>query len=320
MIGKRLINQCRENPYSSAVMAAVAKPVYQLCAGLSAQLARKVRKNGVKVPLPNGNTLQLARDAGVDLASLLHWGGLDAYEPHTSRTLRFFFGRVDSFVDVGANYGFYSLLAALLNPRLRVIAFEPVPEICSALMRNVVANGIQGRIEIHQVALSNCTGMRRFFLPPSDFRDCESTGTLANDSWQQRRNSPSFPVATLQFDDFERQHPMTLELAKVDVEDFEADVLTGMKHTIARDRPFIVCEILPRPHGNQRTLRWVESAAYTPYWITPCGYIRVSHFDFPRPAWQDFLLSPVRVPGEIVTDLDQLWAQRCEEQCAFIAR
>jgi FkbM family methyltransferase len=300
-------------------MAAVAKPIYSFCAGLSTQLARKVRKNGVSVRLPNGQNLRLARDAGVELASLLHWGGVDAYEPHTSRTLRFFFQRVNSFVDVGANYGFYSLIAGLSNPKLRVIAFEPVPEICSALMKNVVENGLQARIETHQVALSNCTGVGRFFLPASEAMDCESTGTLAAGSWQERRKSPSFPVTTVRFDDFERQHPITLELVKLDVEDFEADVLIGMEGTIARDRPFIICEILPRAHGNERTREWVESAGYTPYWITPCGYIRVSRFDFARPAWQDFLLSPVSVPGEILSDMEGLWAEAALSRQSAVA-
>lgn len=319
MTSKRLVNRCRENPYSSAVMAAVAKPVYRFCAGLSAQLARKVRKNGVSVRLANGQNLRLARNSGVELASLLHWGGVDAYEPHTSRTLRFFFERVRNFVDVGANYGFYSLLAGLSNLRLNVIAFEPVPEICSALMRNVLANGLQRRIEIHQLALSSCTGTGRFFLPQSEATDRESTGSLAPDSWQQRKKSPSFPVTTIRFDDFERQHPMTLELVKVDVEDFEADVLLGMEATITRDRPFIVCEILPRAHANERTRKWVESMGYTPYWITPCGYTRVSRFDFSRPAYQDFLLSPVRLPGEVLTDLEGLWAEAINARHSLFA-
>jgi hypothetical protein len=51
----------------------------------------------------------------------------------------------------------------------------------------------------------------------------------------------------------------------------------------------------------------VDSLGYTPYWITPSGYIRVSHFDFHRQS-TDFLLSPVSVPNEVVTDLEVLWA------------
>jgi len=56
------------------------------------------------------------------------WNGLEGFEPDTSRTLRFFFETTATFVDVGANYGFYSLLAALWNQVLRVVAFEPVPQ------------------------------------------------------------------------------------------------------------------------------------------------------------------------------------------------
>ena len=60
-------------------------------------------------------------------------------------------------------------------------------------------------------------------------------------------------VETVRFDEYEARHPMHVDVVKIDVEDFEADVLEGMRGIICRDRPFIVCEILPRLHGNQRT-------------------------------------------------------------------
>jgi hypothetical protein len=103
---------------------------------------------------------------------------------------------------------------------------------------------------------------------------------------------------------------MHVDLIKIDVEDFEADVLTGMQEVIKRDRPFIVCEVLPRPHRNQRTREIVASLAYQPYWITPSGYIRVSRFDFDRPDFQNFLLSPVSTPDIVLQNLDLLWDLR----------
>jgi hypothetical protein len=81
-----------------------------------------------------------------------------------------------------------------------------------------------------------------------------------------------------------------------------------MQEVISRDRPFIICEILPRQHRNQRTKEILESLRYTPYWITPSGSVRVSRFDFRRDSSQDFLLSPVA--GEEIADLEALWAQR----------
>ncbi len=55
--------------------------------------------------------MTIGRDAGVGLASLLFWHGVDGYKRETSETLRFFFSRSATFVDVGANCGIYSLLA-----------------------------------------------------------------------------------------------------------------------------------------------------------------------------------------------------------------
>lgn len=99
---------------------------------------------------------------------------------------------------------------------------------------------------------------------------------------------------------------MLVDLIKIDVEDFEASVLAGMCQIILRDRPFIVCEILPRAHGNQHTLEIVNRLSYQPYWITPDGYIKVTRFDFDRRR-SDFLLSPVSTPDVVLDKLDVLW-------------
>jgi len=130
----------------SWVLAGLARPCFLATRFLQEEIQRKVRKNGVSVPLPNGKQLKLAKDAGVGFASALYWNGFDSYEPPTSKTLRFFFERVTTFVDVGANIGFYSLLAALWNPALRILAFEPVPEIFQHLEANILTNGLRYRI------------------------------------------------------------------------------------------------------------------------------------------------------------------------------
>lgn len=302
------LRSARENYYISTILAAVAKPVRSACLHLGTQIERKVKKNGAAIPLPNGRILRIGRDDGVNMASLLFWNGLDGYEAQTSRTLRFFFQRITNFVDVGANYGVYSILGGLWNPNLRVVAFEPVPEIYQALTRNIALNSLEKQVTAHQIALGDHTGTATFYLPSTDSKDCEASGTLVADSWQSRKRSPQIAVETMRFDDFERSHPMKVDLVKIDVEDFEAGVLAGMEQTIQRDRPFIICEILGRTHRNERTWQVVESLRYTPYWITGSGYIRVSRFDFERRSSQDFLLSPVAVPEEIIADLESFWA------------
>jgi hypothetical protein len=145
-------------------------------------------------------------------------------------------------------------------------------------------------------------------LPPAEGKDLESTGTLATASWQVRQNAQPVTVEAVRFDEYEARHPMHVDLIKIDVEDFEADVLLGMAGVVQRDRPFIVCEILPRnrEHKNERTRQALETLGYTAYWITPSGYIRVSRLDFERDA-TNFLLSPVSVPAEVLSDPGPLW-------------
>jgi FkbM family methyltransferase len=299
----RILKRWRDNYYFSLLLANFTKPLYSVSRCVADQIQRRVRKNSVTIRLPNGKNMTLGRDAGVGMASLLFWHGLDGYEPETSRTLRFLFERVTTFVDVGANCGLYSILGALWNPRLQVVAFEPVPGIFEGLRRNVRLNGLEDRVQCENFALSSESGRATLFLPVAEGSELDSTGTLAAESWQSRKGSPRVDVESIRFDEYEARHPMRVDLVKIDVEDFEADVLEGMRSVITRDRPFIVCEILPRSHGNRRTLVLVESLGYQPYWITPVGYIRVARFDFNRGNWTDFLLSPVSTPATVLNDL-----------------
>lgn len=305
----RFLNRFRENYYFSHVLSSAAKPIHRACSWGKGQISAKIRRNGAAARLPNGKTLHIARDAGIRVASALFWHGLAGHEPETVQTLLFFFERCAVFVDVGANYGLYSLVAALWSPSIRVIAFEPLLPIFEGLQRNVALNGLAERIVCENIALANDSGIATLYLPASDGRDLESTGTLAPNSWQVRQHAQPLQVATMRFDDYEASHPARVDMIKIDVEDFEADVLQGMSGVLRRDRPFIVCEILPRnrEHKNERTRKIIAELGYTPYWITPSGYIRVSRFDFERHD-TNFLLSPVAPADEILTDLSPLWA------------
>jgi len=304
---KRLLKRWRDNYYLSQLLAFSTMPLHFLSSQVARHIERKVRKNAVTIRLPNDKEMSIGRDSGIGIASLLFWHGLDGFEPETSRTLRFLFERASTFVDVGANCGFYSVLAALWNPTLFVRAFEPVPSIFEGLKRNVRLNKLESRICCENLALSRETGRATFFLPTAEGLDIETTGTLAADSWQARQGAVRMEVETVRFDEYETCHRMRVDLIKIDVEDFEADVLEGMRAVITRDRPFIVCEVLPRVHRNKRTLDIVESLNYQAYWITSAGYIRVPKFDFARHIHTDFVLSPVSTNDIVLDHLGVLW-------------
>ena len=305
---RRFLKRSRDNYYLSLLLAYSLKPVRFVSAQTARYIQQKVRKNGVTIRLPNGKNMSIARNCGIGIASQLFWHGLDGYEPETSRTLRVLFELAATFIDVGANCGLYSVLGAVWNPSLKVTAFEPVPPIFSCLKRNVLLNRLESRVHCENVALSSKSGRATLFLPTGETMDPETTGTLVSDGWQATQVSPILlEVETVRFDEYEARHPMRVDLIKIDVEDFEADVLEGMQEVIRRDRPFIICEVLTRLHRNQRTCKIVEALHYQPYWITSAGYIKVPSVDFDRRRFTDFLLSPVSTSDVVLNNLGVLW-------------
>jgi len=70
---------------------------------------------------------------------------------------------IDIFIDIGANIGYYSLLA--LKHKKKVIAFEPIELNLKFLYKNVVANGWQDNIEIYPVALGGGIHFRECLIP-----------------------------------------------------------------------------------------------------------------------------------------------------------
>lgn len=84
-----------------------------------------------------------------------------SYEPFTADPLCSVLRGSGLFVDIGAHYGFFSLLASAHNPALDIIAIEPTPVTCEVLTPNV-ARFAGARIAVHQVAISDRSGREKF--------------------------------------------------------------------------------------------------------------------------------------------------------------
>lgn len=67
----------------------------------------------------------------------------------------------DTFVDIGANIGFYSCIAGRLGKY--VVAVEPQPLNVQVLLRNLRQNELAPRFEMHAAALSDAQGIAEFF-------------------------------------------------------------------------------------------------------------------------------------------------------------
>lgn len=79
------------------------------------------------------------------------------FEVEETAIMREMFTQIDVFIDVGANLGYFTCLAAMEGKL--VIAFEPQQQNLKSLIKNLVANDIQDTVEIFPLALSDKPGL-----------------------------------------------------------------------------------------------------------------------------------------------------------------
>ena len=89
--------------------------------------------------------------------SCRHYYENHEYETYTARFLGRVLNRCSLFIDIGANCGFYTLLAGTQHPDLEILALEPVPETFEALKRNLAAAGLR-RVQLEQAVASDEDG------------------------------------------------------------------------------------------------------------------------------------------------------------------
>lgn len=140
-------------------------------------------------------------------------------------------------VDVGANVGYHTLMAARhVGPAGKVIAFEPAIDNCDLLARSVAANGL-GNVAIHAVAVADTGGVVGF--APDD-----SNGGIDPDPGENAGYPHRVPAVTL--DGCLADEPR-IDVIKLDIEGAEGRALRGMGAILARHRPVLIVEFTP--HG-----------------------------------------------------------------------
>lgn len=165
----------------------------------------------------------------------------------------------DLFVDVGANEGMITLLAArLVGPRGRVLAFEPNPVPRAILERNLVCNGI-GNVAVRAAGLGDSAAEMSLFVP--SINTGEGSFTAPGEGQDGAQVTCSVHVGDEVIGD------LPPRLIKVDVEGFEARVLNGLERTLTSARPVLVLELVDR-----HLKRDGQSPAQVAAWLSARGY------------------------------------------------
>jgi FkbM family methyltransferase len=179
-------------------------------------------------------------------AGPLYFGG-SIYEPKTTAYFAEVLGPGRVFVDIGANHGYFSVLAAaLVGEGGRVVAFEPNPRIFRQLRTHVGLNGFDDRVTLLPSALADAPGEARLFVSQDVGNSGLSSLTPASEHLASGSLSEAHTVS-VPVDTFDRWFASSglsrVDLMKIDVEGAEALVLQGMSAALRDDAiGAIICE------------------------------------------------------------------------------
>ena len=156
------------------------------------------------------------------------------HEPRLTAALRQLLRPGMVVADVGANIGYFALLAARrVSPGGKVIALEPFPESYCLLVKNVRANGLANVVPLQVAA--------------GDAARCATLHVYEKANWN-RLGAPgpgvlgAVPVQVEALDillSAERR----VDLVRMDVEGAEYEVLLGARGILTRDLPYLVIEV-----------------------------------------------------------------------------
>ena len=130
-----------------------------------------------------------------------------------------------TFLDVGANLGYYTALAArAVGPNGRVLAVEPDPDSFGYLEQTIAANAV-GNVQAFPVAASDMPATLPLYISTDNRGD--------NRLYASGEDRPQVEVAARPLDALLRENKIdTVDLIKIDVQGYEPKVIAGLRETI----------------------------------------------------------------------------------------
>jgi len=169
-----------------------------------------------------------------------------AKEPETVQWIEKYVKDGDNFLDIGANIGAYSLIAASLGAR--VTAFEPAIPNFDLLFRNIVLNRFDGVIDPMPFMVSDGDGLKDFGY--SEYSPGAALHNMNNDSlwhWVQ-----AYKLDSIIFD--QPDH------VKIDVDGYEDKVLYGAINLLM-ERPAQTMQV-EIPSTSDALIQWLYQFGY----------------------------------------------------------
>ena len=230
---------------------------------------------------------------------------IGAYEPPVTQVFTRLLRRGATVVDLGANWGYFTLMAAqLAGPGGRVLALEPDPRMFDLLERNVRLNGLT-TFDAFPLA-AGADRATRTLAGYAEGTDNRGTSRIVDEPRVPPLEPRGFTVATVPVDTFLDQKGLrSVDLIKIDVEGFEDAVLEGMaaglagrryRHLLIELHPALLAE---RGVAVDRCCARLRAAGYSGWAVnhSPSAVRRAARF-------RTLPLAVLITPGETVEPTD----------------
>jgi FkbM family methyltransferase len=159
------------------------------------------------------------------------------YEPHVTAMLRRHLKPGMTVVDVGANIGYLSMVAAVaVGPGGKVLCFEPDAERCVMLQLSIEANHYS-HVEVFPFAVAD--RVRNMIYDAN-----AGTGTTSSLDGEFIPTPQRSLVRAVTLDATLRDEP-SIDILKMDIDGAEALALRGAQELLKRHRPLIFTEFCP---------------------------------------------------------------------------
>jgi FkbM family methyltransferase len=140
----------------------------------------------------------------------------------------------ESAIDIGANYGYFTLLASsLAGAKGHVYAFEPNPTVANYLSANVGLNDVTN-VRLYRVAVSNTKGTAEFHVVAGK----SGASSLVRPEGEK---TTAVKVSVAAIDSLASEMPH-VRLVRIGAEGSELRILEGMKELLRYDHPYVTLE------------------------------------------------------------------------------
>lgn len=173
----------------------------------------------------------------------------------------------NTFLDVGAQLGYFTLLAAwLVGDAGQVPSFEPTPQTFDILKLNA---GEKPNVRLNQVAVAAYQGTATLNDYGPSFSAFNSMFNANLPQGSGRVRPTQVRVDTISIEEYVAERGLTPDFVKIDAENADFEILQGMESTIAKHHPTLSVEVgdmdIPGVPPSKDIVRFLQDRDYAPY-------------------------------------------------------